>query len=272
MSDKGSINNITLPVYKKITEETDAKLESKANISDVTTALATKADKILLSQIIYDTENNQIIFPAGVLPLRINTEDYQFMYFDYNNETVVFNDGSSANSWTLFRDENNRYVLDVEESVNMTVVNELQYVLFTGSSNYNSMNTYYLYHLFDQDYGVVYTYTIRGCSVYCLNNSTRYVVHIPTFTFTMNGKIDFQNVNSFNLMKIILSQLKQGTIFTIFNEDDDTFIKFLSGDVAISSNSFTINLNDSSSYTWDDEINTLNILASGLGYYEEYEV
>lgn len=103
-----------------------------------------KADKDVISQIVYDEENNLLIFPEHIFPLRIvgiNTNDY---FFDYINGQLTDTDGNLISVDINLSDEKSQYSLILDTDIGD--IDTIEYILFDSTTNMPDINTYYLYH------------------------------------------------------------------------------------------------------------------------------
>ena len=66
---------------------TPSDIPSTADITQIANT-AIQADKDVLSKIVYDSENNKIIFPNNIFPLHIGTEEDNY-FIDFENHVVL---------------------------------------------------------------------------------------------------------------------------------------------------------------------------------------
>ena len=84
---KSDINNITLPVYKRLHKE----LEDVE--AEIPTAI--QADKDILSKMVYSSEDNSLTFPKNVEPILYYSEYLGYtLYFNYGDEVIVDGEGN----------------------------------------------------------------------------------------------------------------------------------------------------------------------------------
>lgn len=134
MSDKGSINNITLPVSKRLAKD----------IKD-----AIQADKDILSQLVYDEQTKTLAFPKNILPLSIRIDDDTY-YFDYYNLALLHDDGTETGNDLDVQSNGVLSIVDVNETIisDITKVQALEYISRSEKPLHfdTILNTYKLYH------------------------------------------------------------------------------------------------------------------------------
>lgn len=166
MSDKGSINNITLPVYKKL----------KGEIEE---GLATKADKVTIDgvKVIYDEPNDITHFvfqdAIGLLSITLNTHTLFF-----KDGVVVDENGEEVEGYEL----DDYYIVD--EKTYLDLIGDLSEQVINGFVYYNVAksgsligNTYNLY--FPQPSGTkLYRHNIDfGSGSLIINSATNELVN-----------------------------------------------------------------------------------------------
>lgn len=147
---KSDINNITLPVYKRLHGEIE---QAKAQIPTSTeiTALANtaiQADKDILSKITIVEEEGYtyVTFPYGVFPLALLTDSVaglnKYLYIKY--ATLVDNTGNKVFDIDEFvSDDNVLEITLVGDNLNLEII-ALDYILFNGGNGLG--DTYQLYY------------------------------------------------------------------------------------------------------------------------------
>lgn len=101
-----------------------------------------QADKDILSQIVYDTDSDTILFPKGVLPLRIYDEDDGMDYFfDYKNEILIDENGQVVEDVTISVTDDNKILIDGV----IYAISDIDFISFDVA--HGGLNTYYLYKL-----------------------------------------------------------------------------------------------------------------------------
>ena len=119
------------------------------NSEDKTPNLLELFDEDIVANIVYDFEHKEVIFPKGVLPLRIHTHNDHTFYFNYNDGEVVDEEDSFTLDYVA-NNIDNVYIDDAEGELFIAggvvddAIDSIEYVMFNG--NHLELNAYNLYH------------------------------------------------------------------------------------------------------------------------------
>ena len=101
---KSDINNITLPVYKRLhgeIEQAKAQIPTSAEITALANT-AIQADKEMLSKIHVFPESDSISFPRNIQPIRYYSESLGVtLYFNYSTLEIIDETGTNRGTMTV---------------------------------------------------------------------------------------------------------------------------------------------------------------------------
>lgn len=158
--------------------------------------LATKADKVLLNDIKYEVEDNElhITLPQGVMPLRVYEPDigYENLYFDYGNGLVIDSGGSPINNaQIIYIGETNQYQITLPTDYEELYISDMTFINIIGGDD-SQLNTYKIYYpqsgtkLYRHE--IVETSFASGVKLIIINTeSTKYIPSEVSFISTSNG-------------------------------------------------------------------------------------
>lgn len=172
-----------------------------------------QADKDILSQIVYDEENELWHLPPNILPLRlyglINAQEelYGNLFFDYENGLILNEQKETVGSVV-----NTGNIVDLTlESDN--VFKDLTYIHFDGEDAETILNTYYLYHPVTSAGTKLYLHSLRGSSgsgpalwQLCIINTSNLEFEVSDFGIAQQGG----KFNANNIIKVVQGSTIRG--------------------------------------------------------------
>lgn len=182
MAKVNDINNITLPVYKRLKKDIKKVVET-----DIPNAIEVSQDIISKLVPIYNSETGEtrITFPANVLPLSFYCNELgHYLFFDYAAGSVIDETNIYVGILEYIHIDNKPHVrINIENNEFTSITNgQLTYCYFNFLEDY--LNTYYLYN--PQNGTKLYQHTFTGGNI--------------TFISTISKPIYYRNVfgtNSF---------------------------------------------------------------------------
>ena len=156
MSNNLKVNAKTKPLelkkkhnllVKKV-EDVETEIPSETAITNLAKA-AIQADKDILSQIVYDEDEDILYFPEGIIPLKIYSDSYDggtFLFFDYANECLRDEVNDGIPGMTLDINHNKLEIDDPNGNLN---ISEIVYINGKGVANVDNslnFNSYYIFN------------------------------------------------------------------------------------------------------------------------------
>lgn len=147
-----------------------------------------QADKDILSQIVYDEENNRVIFPPYIVPLKVFDGDYtKYLYFDYTNTSLVDRNNEELSDYVVDFINGNQIIIVCPQG-SMCDILELVYINANGIDNIDTtlnFNSFYIFNPVTSAGTKLYKHELR------FNNGMQInVISWRASKYTLNDLID----------------------------------------------------------------------------------
>ena len=172
------------------------RMFSEKQIEEMSKGIAKEVvqnDKDILSQIVYDEEDDILTLPIGILPIFMSVDNEEF-YFDVTNGIVIDNVGAEVCEFII--NENHVSISDYSLiSLNAVMPSHIEYICFNdnGENYYSNLNTYYLYNPITATGTKLYSHSILygGDRLQFVSTSQNYSGIVIS---TQGGRINNKNV------------------------------------------------------------------------------